>query len=273
MVASHQLTRETIDLDIDGTSLQVAAMHRPGTRAPVVFLHGFGSTKEDCADLALLPQFEGRGLMAFDAPGCGETACSNLAAIDIPFLHRTAEAVLKHFGVEQYHLVGHSMGGLTALKLASVSGGSVLSFTNIEGNLAPEDCILSRQIIDYPAESHGDFMAALAERSWQTDAPSFRLYAASLPHKVRAGAVAPIFRSMVEISDNEDLLGAFTGLACAKMFVYGDANNALSYLGTLMRQGVQLAEISQSGHWPMYANPTELWARLAAFIDQSEATS
>ena len=37
-----------------------------------------------------------------------------------------------------------------------------------------------------------------------------------------------------------------------------------------MNRGVQLAEIECSGHWPMYANPQALWARLGQFIDRSE---
>jgi hypothetical protein len=43
-------------------------------------------------------------------------------------------------------------GGLTALLLAQRSPGRVLSFVDIEGNLAPEDQFLSRQIVTHPAD-------------------------------------------------------------------------------------------------------------------------
>jgi pimeloyl-ACP methyl ester carboxylesterase len=75
---------------------------------------------------------------------------------------------------------------------------------------------------------------------------------------------------MIDLSDKGALMAKFTGLGCPKMFVYGDQNRSLSYLGTLLQQGVQLAEIEHSGHWPMYANPPALWALLGQFIDQSE---
>lgn len=39
--------------EIDGTALEIAALHRDGQREPILFLHGFGSTKEDYADLVL----------------------------------------------------------------------------------------------------------------------------------------------------------------------------------------------------------------------------
>ncbi len=270
MTDTRPLTREVIDFEIDGVSLNVAAMHREGERPPVVFLHGFGSTKEDYADAAFYPQFENRRLIAFDAPGCGETACADLSALSIPFLKRTAETVLRHFGVGRFHLVGHSMGGLTALMLAGDNRDSVLSFANIEGNVAPEDCFLSRQVLEYPADDPAEFLRAFGERAWNTASFSSPLYSAALHHKVRAEAVAPIFRSMVALSDNEDLMSRFTSLPCPKMFVYGEQNRSLSYLGTLVMRGAQLAEIEHSGHWPMYSNAPQLWTRLGAFFDQAE---
>ena len=72
-----------------------------------------------------------------------------------PFLVEVAEAVLGRLGVEECHLVGHSMGGVTALLLADRAPGRVLSFVDIEGNVAPEDCFLSRQITIHPTEDPG----------------------------------------------------------------------------------------------------------------------
>jgi pimeloyl-ACP methyl ester carboxylesterase len=37
--------------------------------------------------------------------------------------------------------------------------------------------------------------------------------------------------------------------------------------------GVELAEIPHSGHWPMYADPVAMWERLAAFVHRAELTS
>jgi pimeloyl-ACP methyl ester carboxylesterase len=270
MTDSNNLTKEFITIEVNGVKLRIACMHREGRRPPVVFLHGFGSTKEDYADLACCPQFKDRRTIAFDAPGCGETECADLSALSIPFLQHTAERVLEQYGVGRFHLAGHSMGGLAALLLACDGGNSILSFTNIEGNLAPEDCFLSRQILEHPAGDPDGFLKTLADRAWQSRTFSHRLFASALPYKVRTEAVAPIFRSMVEITDNERLLAKFTGLACPTMFVYGDQNRSLSYLGTLMRRGVQLAEIERSGHWPMYANPPALWAQIGQFIEQAE---
>jgi pimeloyl-ACP methyl ester carboxylesterase len=50
------------------------------------------------------------------------------------------------------------------------------------------------------------------------------------------------------------------------LFMYGCQNNSLSYLEDLRRNGVQLAEIAHSAHFPMYSNPTQMWQRIADFI-------
>src|SRR6516164_6474551 len=145
---SQEFVRSTFSFAVNGTALDLSAIHRVGDKAPIVFLHGFGSTKEDYADIVRYAQFEGHPFIAYDAPGCGETHCADLSKVGIWFLVDTALAVLERFGFSRFHLVGHSMGGLTALMLAHQHPERVLSFVDIEGNIAPEDCFLSRQIID-----------------------------------------------------------------------------------------------------------------------------
>lgn len=265
MPIQQEFSSQRLPLNIDGVELDLAVIHRAGPRAPVLFLHGFGSTKEDYADIVRHTAFAGRAFIAYDAPGCGESACSDLSRIDIPLLVKTARAVLAHFGVGHFHAVGHSMGGLTSLILAHEEHKRVLSFTDIEGNIAPEDCFLSRQIHDYRQKDPEVFFSLFIERT--RHAPDFAsaLYAASLRHKVRVDAVRSIFESMVDFSDHQELMAKFLGLPCPRMFMYGDQNNRLSYLRDIQRHGVELAEIPNCGHFPMYSNPVEMWRRIADF--------
>lgn len=257
------------ELERDGVRMRIASIVREGTGTPILLLHGFGSTKEDFADLVFHPGFHGRPIIAYDAPGFGETECESLSDLSVPFLQGTAEAVIAHHSLRRFHLVGHSMGGLTALLLALDNQDAVASFTNIEGNLSPEDCFLSRQIIEYPANGPDEFLAAFVERTAGTPTYSSALYAAGLRCKVRPDAIPSLFRSIVDISDNASLLEKFVTLRTRKLFVYGSMNRSLSYLETLRRHGVRLAEIPRSGHFPMYANPPALWSRLSEFLEWS----
>jgi len=264
------LERFTLPLTVDGTRVEVAGLRRGGTGTPLVFLHGFGSSKEDYADVVQHEKLADHAVIAFDAPGCGATTCADLDAISIPFLLAVAEQVLAAHGIDRCHLVGHSMGGLTALLLADRDPARVAGFVNIEGNVAPEDCFLSRQVVTHPHDDADTFLARFTERVGAARFYSARLFAASLPHKVRAGAVKPILESIVEVSDGGALLDRFLGLPLPTMFMYGEQNSALSYLQAMAESGVELARISHSGHFPMYANAPEMWARISDFVAHAE---
>ena len=268
--SSDEVTYERLNLRVEGVDLEVAVSRRAGARAPIVFLHGFGSTKEDYIDLVYDAAFAGRPFLAYDAPGCGETACEDLSEVSIPFLVDTARAVLREEGIERFHLVGHSMGGLTALLLADEEPGRVLSFVDIEGNVAPEDCFLSRQVVTYPSDDAQRFFEEFIERTRRSPFFSSALYAANLRHKVRPGAVRGIFESMVDLSDNGDLMPRFLSLPFPRMFMYGEQNASLSYLPALAANGVELAEIPSSGHFPMYSNPVAMWEQIADFQTRAD---
>lgn len=259
------LTKHKFAFEIDSAEVELSCLSREGQGEPIVFLHGFGSTKEDYADAAWHPLFAGRRLFAYDAPGCGESACSDLEKISIPFLVKTAVAALELEGIDKFHLVGHSMGGLTSLMLAHQYPQRVLSFTDIEGNVAPEDCFLSRQIFQYPHSDPDKFLADFIARNGSSPYFSSPLYATSVRHKVRAGAVRGIFESMVELSDHGSLMEKFIALPMPRMFMFGEQNDALSYLAHLEEQGIELARIPLSGHFPMYSNAPEMWRRIHDF--------
>ncbi len=263
---THGFEHSVAELQVGGVPMKLAAIARAGKRAPLVFLHGFGSTKEDYADIVLHDAFSDRGFLAYDAPGCGESDCGDLDRISIPFLVDTALAMLDRFSIDKFHLVGHSMGGLTALMLAHAQPERVLSFVDIEGNIAPEDCFLSRQIIEHANPDPEAFFDAFIDRTLHQPAYASALYSASLRHKVRPAAVKGIFTSMVELSDHGDLMSKFLGLSCPKMFMFGEQNNSLSYLDDIQANGVRLSEIPTCGHFPMYSNPTIMWAEINDFI-------
>ncbi len=258
-------------IKVRGTPVQISYLRRAGTRASLVCLHGFGSTKEDYADLALHPAFERRDLVMLDAPGCGASTIADPEALSIPFLVDAAIAACDTLGLTRFHLSGHSMGGLAALMLAHACPDRVLSFIDIEGNVAPEDCFLSRQIVDHPARDAEEFLEGFIARLKERPEYSSMLYSVALPSKVRPSSVRPIFTSMVELSDGTDLMDIMAGLPCPRMFVYGEQNRHLSYLGTLREIGVEVVEIPCAGHFPMYSNPPALWAAMGDFLARSEA--
>lgn len=79
----------------------------------------------------------------------------------------------------------------------------------------------------------------------------------------------PEIHGWVNLSDNGDLMEKFLALPFPRM--YGEQNRSLTYLPHLAANGIQLAEITRSGHFPMYSNAPEMWDRIAAFQRQAAA--
>ncbi|HEX7306583.1 alpha/beta hydrolase [Lentzea sp.] len=263
MTSGNNVLHEQLRLRVRGVNLTVAAAHRHGAGEPIVFLHGFGTSKEDYTDIAQRHDFTGRAFLTYDFPGCGATECADLSAIDVPFLVDTTRAVLEKMGVGRYHLVGQSLGALTALLLAHQQPDRVLSFINIKGPLTPEDCALTRQLLSH--REPGDVFTRFTEVLRNAVGYSNGLYVANLPHKIRREAVHNIFRSVVELADHGDLLNKFLALPVPTMYLYGEECASLSYLPVLDAGGVELAEIPYSGHLPLYSNPVATWKWIAAF--------
>ena len=261
---------DTLELTVKGLSVSLAYLRRNGSQPPLVCLHGFGSTKEDYADLSMRADFADRDLIFWDAPGCGASAINDPDAPAIPFLVSVVEAACAALELDRFHLSGHSMGGLTALLFAHANPDRVLSFIDIEGNLAPEDCFLSRQIVEHPADTPEDFLEGFIERVKGRAEYGSALYAAALPLKVRPTTFKPVFSSMVDLSDNMDLLGIMAALPFPRLFIHGEQNRHLPYLDALPGLGVKVVEISNSGHFPMYSNPPALWSAMAAFLRESD---
>lgn len=273
MTLLQKIQHEFIQVSVDGVQINLAVSRRDGPLAPIVFLHGFGGSKEDYLDISLHDSFRGRPFVAFDAPGCGQTTVLDFSKISIPFLVNTTKALLLHLNIERFHLVGHSMGGLAGLELAYSCPGAVQSFVNIKGNLGPEDCFLSRQIFTYTDEDPVEFLERFIERNYHSPLFSAPLYAANVRGKVQAEAVRGIFESMVKLSDQGSLLTKFLSLPFPRLFMYGQQYNMLSYLPTLERESVQLAEIPYCGHFPMYSNPCAMWESISRFLAELDQKS
>lgn len=82
---------------------------------PLVFVHGFmGGSGQWQGQIEGMPQFE---VIALDLPGFGERA--NLEALaSIPGYADWALEELARRGIDRFHLVGHSMGGMIVQEMA-----------------------------------------------------------------------------------------------------------------------------------------------------------
>jgi pimeloyl-ACP methyl ester esterase len=257
-----------------GTKLKYATSGQ-GDKA-VIFLHGFGGSKEmwgwQTNDLASLAR-----LITVDLPGHGE---SPWCGENLSEMADEVRAVLEREGVRQAHLVASSFGGLVALKfwemfpekVARLSFvGSLPRFTVDAGypaGLDPERIRkLASQLDKDLAPTLDMFYRSLFTRS-ERESLQYGLIKglrkqARLPHREALFAV-------LDILQTEDLRGVLQRVTVPVQFILGDSDDLcpLELIGPLklLCPAGAFSVVENSGHFPFMSRPDEVNGLLKEFM-------
>ena len=167
----------------------------------------------------------------------------------------------------RYHLAGAGMGGLiTLLQLRRHGPHRISGLINIEGNLSSEDCMFSRRVIEHPLDRFYPVFAAIIEELRESRYAGDQMVAHNMTLNVDVRAYHAYSFETVAESDSRRLLGEFLNLPVPRLFLYGEANRHLSYLGSLRASGVDVVEIPRSAHFLFYDNPERTFESIGAFV-------
>lgn len=267
-----QVERRSLHFVTRCGAVSLSLWQRPATSDTVfLYLHGLGSTKEDFSDAVRHPAFDQLTVAAFDFPGCGESSYPADGDLGLDDLVDIIHHVLTSLGRPHVIVCGHSLGGLAALLFAKRESmaGRVIGFVNVEGNLAPEDCFFSRQVSSATSyESAEAFFEAFRAHLFQCDRFGYEFYAAGLAAKIQPRTAIAYFKSIISHTDRSPLLDWFVALGIPKQFVYGEQNDALSYLSRLEQSGVELAQIPRSSHFPAITNAVAFFDAVGGFVNR-----
>ena len=85
-------------------------------------------------------------MLATDLVGFGDSG----KPADFSYLMKNQAKILRKtidfFGLDCFHVVAHSMGGIIGIRLGEMVPNRVLSFINAEGNITAEDCTMSKRV-------------------------------------------------------------------------------------------------------------------------------
>jgi pimeloyl-ACP methyl ester carboxylesterase len=251
-----------VDVRVDG--YLISCLFRKGGETAVVFVHGLGASKENFLEVFRREEFRSFTLLAADLVGFGDSD----KTVNFSYFMKDQAGILRKlidgFGVERFHLVGHSMGGAVGMELCEMVSSRVCSFINAEGNLTSEDCTGSRQIAEMGEEKFvtmgfEQFKRDLREEFERTGDSAGMDYLRSLS-KATAQSMYKSSVSLVQESDSGNLLTRFIGLPFYKCYVYGEKNMGLFRTEKLLRQkGIPIFYVSKSGHAMMDENPDEFY--------------
>jgi pimeloyl-ACP methyl ester carboxylesterase len=264
-MTENTLPSSEMTVEASGLQYKVHYFDRPGPGPAILYIHGLGCSKADFMEMAAAPELHAFRLLAADHPGCGESPYDENQSLNIDGIVYLIENFVDNLGLDPFLLAGGSLGGLVGLLYAERNPSKITGFVNVEGNLAPEDCMFSRNVIPH---SYAHFEKVIFPQIKK--AMSLRK-GRGFAHHLRGLALANprayydcAFQT-VEYSDHGNLLERFLGLPIPKCFLYGSQNHRLSYLPRIRESDCTVMEIPNANHFLFYDAPSHYAAALASF--------
>jgi pimeloyl-ACP methyl ester carboxylesterase len=245
--------------DVNGLHLYYEIHSDTGT--PLVLLHG-GVMTIELTYASLLPALTRRHrVISVDFQAHGRTADIDR---DLTYANLASDVVglLDHLGIERAHVIGHSMGGGTALELAVSHPERVLSVVPMSASVRPEGM--------HPDLADPSTYETSTRMPTQQDfADMAAAYAAVAPHPERFDELPK--RSMTSLNGwsgwtDEQL----AGITAPMLVVIGDHDFTTSAHGAVMQElmpGSQLAILPGTTHMQVPRRADLLVPMLAAFLD------
>lgn len=255
--ATRRVHRTEIPVTVRGRRVVLSCLTREGDGPPVLVLPGLGIPAGEALGIDPERVLPGRRLLVPDIPGTGRSA--GLEDMSVEDITTMARGLIKHLDAGPAIVVGHSMGGLAGLFLCRDTPEVVAGFVNVEGNLGPGDCFVSRRVVVEP-------VATVAAAMGRSRLAGSARYGRVLARLTDAATLRSVSRSLVAHSTGSPLLEWFAAVHVPRLFITGTSGGDLPYLGELKRAGIPVLSLTRSGHFPMYSRPTAYYRAIEELV-------
>ena len=275
----HVITRKAHLGDVD---LAIAEAGTGGR--PLLLLHGFTGAKEDFTEwldgLAAL----GWHAVAPDHRGHGNSSKpASVEAYSMSILADDSTALVDALGWDRYTLLGHSMGGFVAQRIAVAHPARILGLILMDTGHGPVEGLDSDQVslaakiaIESGMDTLADLMAEIdspldtaAHRRLVDDRPGYAQFEDRKLRSTSPYLYASIVRELISCPDSLESLSGMDPQP-ATLVVVGEQD--APFLGSAQRMaGVlpqsTLAVIPDAGHSPQFENPDAWWQTVSSFLE------
>jgi len=258
----------TIQLLYKGKPFDIEYFIREGTKEKIVFIHGLGGAKENYWEACKTNSLAKHTLICFDNPGTGNSTYYDDFVLDVDDLASITSLFIEQLNITNFILCGTSMGGLTTLLYLKRGGlDKVKAYINIEGNLMPEDCMFSSQVVTYDLDTFTNhiFPKTIIDMKNKGNT-GYHVIANNLQLNTNIKAYYNYSFQTVKYSATGELLNQYLSMSIPRIFIYGEENKNLSYIPVLLKNNMNIKEISDSNHFVFYDNPKELYDVIGDFI-------
>lgn len=267
---------QTNDLDLGGVTVRAVEVGpRRSPAVPLLLLHGFTGSSLDWYDvMPLLGRH--RRVIAIDHRGHGDsTNLGDPASYSFDALLSDLGQAVDALGLERFHLVGHSMGGVIAMRYALTAREKLASLVLVDTAAAPAGSLPTDVIDNLVATGRSQGMTAVADLilTW-LPAPS-EVHRERARQKLETLDVEALGAFAEELQHYPDLLPALGMLQLPTTVICG-ANDDLLPACQRLAAGIPSAElkvIADAGHSP-FEDQREQWVALVdAHMLRAEACS
>ncbi|MFQ5400047.1 MAG: alpha/beta fold hydrolase [Anaerolineae bacterium] len=246
-----------------------------GRGQPIILLHGWINSWDVWRDSMIALANTGKyRVYALDFWGFGESAKnipSSAASFKVDSYVKMVHQFMDSLGIQAAPIIGHSMGGTVALKIAlayperttkiAVVGSPIIgSSLNFFLQLAGYGTI-ARMVWQYPILLNTIMRILLAGDSKKVRSMIFR--------DVQRATLESFFRSIGDLRET-DLRSKLSALEMPTLGIFGVRDNIVSPINAeLLKDGVRCAQISmmqQSRHFPMTDEPERFISALNRFL-------
>jgi pimeloyl-ACP methyl ester carboxylesterase len=275
-------------IDIDG--VRVVYEDSGGSGRPFVLVHGFTGNRHDFRDHYDALSEIGRTVI-YDQRGHGEsTDLGDPSAYRFDLLVRDLRALLRALEIDHCDLLGHSMGGMIALRYALAHPESVASLVLMDTSARMPDGFVRMVFAAGGELALREGMSRLAEVARSMSAGDPRRPAASVRfeqevgteaywerHRQRMSAMDPAaFGALgTEMCDQESLTARLAEIACPTTIIVGDEDAPFVGPSAEMEAGIPGARrvvIDGAAHSPQLEQPQQWWSAIVDHLRWARAT-
>jgi pimeloyl-ACP methyl ester carboxylesterase len=270
--------RVTTDDGVElATTLTMSSKHSPG----LILVHGFGGAKEDFADHVPALAREHR-VAAFDHRGHGESGSpADAHAYSLDRLAHDTLAVADALGMSTFRLLGHSMGGMVAIRLVLDYSQRVDALVLMDTSAGPPPT-LDPDLVRVGAEIAArdgmstlrillDELDPLGSDAYQRvlrERPGFEEYT----QRKWATLSAVMWSELaVEIATQPDVLPALAAVICPALVLVGEQDQAFIEPSFALADTIpdaRLVVVPDAGHSPQFENPVVWFAAVDGFLGE-----
>lgn len=241
-------------ITVDGLSLSYVQMGEGNET--VLFLHGFGGDSGNWRFVQSELSAHYRTL-ALDLPGHGGSDKALPGAGSLADLASHVGKFLDALAIDKVHLVGHSLGGAVANRLAAGRGAGILSLTLVAPLLPGVD--LDRTFLHefVTARRSRDLREVLARLVADPDSVSRTMVDDVLKYK-RVDGVIAVLERLIALAEQEALAGD-AAISAPALAIWGASDRIIPLPGHgSLGKGTRLEVIAAAGHLPHLEQPDQV---------------